>query len=330
MMAMRSKCVSGKTVWWALFCLLSLWGFAVACGDQGPPAGEALSGPVWKDAETDAVLFTIDDVAAFDWENQFFVLELEPALDFLAWMVPHKYQTRELLVEDEDGLIYRGRWVSPISSVAFWGPIYVDMGMSRFFLIGDGYPGFSGMPGDMDERYAPRLHTALERKGVLCQLDPNQVAIWYGLDCVRTNWHQCGDDLRVRAEFFPDTFRVGRDARAHIFFSTYPYERVADIDSLRVEIKLVADQGRYRSDVQIDDIPVEVVAEGIYACRFRPWTPCPGSTPAIESPGTAYISLSVLLCRQTESEAEIVRRLEFPEQTVSVLLPPDLDGPGGE
>lgn len=336
-MALRFHPVSITKSALVLLCLCGLWSPATVCGSQEPAQTEAepVAEPVWRDAETGEVLFTIDDVLAFDWEDQIFVLDLDAALDFLAWMVPHKYLTRELLLEDKEGLIYQGRWVNLISSMAFEGPVYEcvePMGHSQAFRIVGGYPGFT--PGGLtegDEHYAPRLYTALESRGLLCDLDPIRDLGRFNVDCVRTVWYKCDPDLKIRLEFFPDTFSVGHDARAHVFFAGDPCECLPDIDFLRVEIKFVADKGQYRSDVQIDDIPAEkVVSDGIYVCRFRPWTPCPGSKPVIEESGTAYISLSVLLCRRTETEVEIVRRLDFPEQTVSVHVPLATAEAGGE
>lgn len=299
-------------------------------GSQEPAAtgAEPVTGPIWKDAASGELLFTLEDVLAFDWEDQILVLDLDAALDFSAWMVPHKYLSRELLLEDVEGPIYQARWVNLISSVAFGGPVYQCLDpaglvvRSRVFRIFDGYPGLTtGGPAEGDVRYAPRLYQALEDRGLLRDLDPNQDYDGFSIDCVRTGWYTCDPDLKIRVEFFPDTFRVGRDARAHVFFGGDPCDCLPGIDVLCIEIKFVTEEGRFRSDVQIGDILAEkVVPDGIYICRFRPWTPCPGSRPAIREPGTAQVSLSVLLCRRIEAGLEIVHRLDFLEQTVRVQL----------
>jgi len=320
-MALRANSVRAGDALLVLLGVCSLWLSAVGHAGQEPATTEVqpVPGLVWKDAETGKTLFTIDDVLAFDWDDQVFLLDLDAALDFLAWMVPHRYQTRELLVEDEDGLIYRGRWVNRISSMSFFGPVYDCVGMSRHFQINGGYPG-SPVAGavDGDTRYAPRLYTALERRGVLYKRKPYRDYTGLQINRVQTEWRNCGQDLRIRVEFFPDTFRVGGEARAHVFFAGGSDGSAPDIDFLRIEIKFVADWGQYRSDVQIDAIPAKMISDGIYVCRFRPWTPCPGSNPSVEAAGTGYISLSVLLCRQIESGAQIVRRLDFRERSVDV------------
>lgn len=306
------------------FCILScplaprtLW------GGQEEPAGAAQprQGPVWKDAQTQQILFTIEDVVAFDWDDQIFLLDLDAALDFIAWMVPHVYLTRELLIEDEQGLIYRARWVNPFSSMSFEGPVYTALGRTRLFCIDNGYPGFPVGDPSEDARFSPRLRAALESRNVLDDFDPEDVddsafRIQYSL----TTWYVCGQDLKIRVEYFRDVFRSGQDARVHIFF-TGGDQTAPSIDSIAAEIKFVANEGRYRSDVCIDNISPLVIADGIYVCRFQPWTPCPGSVAAVET-GSARISLSILLCRNTELGPEVLSRLDLPEEAVEVRGPP--------
>lgn len=304
------------------FCVLSspltgstLW------GGQKELAGEAqpIPGPVWKDAQTQQVLFTIEDVVAFDWDDQIFLLDLDAALDFVAWMVPHVHLTRELLLEDEEGLIYQARWVNEIASMGFDGPVYGSVWGTRFFRIGNGYPGFAP-GGPNDTRFNPRLHAALERRGVLENLDPNDINdSGFRVQRSLTGWYVCGEDLKVRVEYFPDVFRSGQDARVHIFLAGGD-QTSPSIDSIAVEIKFVANQGRYRSDVRIDDISPLVIAEGVYVCRFQPWTPCPGSVPAVEA-GSGRLSLSILLCRDRNLGPEVLTRLDLPEETVAVHVP---------
>ncbi len=303
------------------FCVLSsplAWG--TLWGGQEEPAGEAkpTQGPVWKDAQTQQVLFTIEDVVAFDWDDQIFLLHLDAALDFIAWMVPHVYQTRELLLEDEQGLIYRARWVNSISSMSFEGPVYNSLGWTRFFCIGNGYPGFPVGDPDEDTRFSPRLRAALEGRNLLEDFDPNDYG-GFRIQWSSTGWYVCGKDLKIRVEYFRDVFWSGQDARVHIFFAGGD-QTAPSIDSMTVEIKFVANQGQYRSDVCIDNISPLVISEGIYVCRFQPWMPCPGSVPAVET-GSGRISLSILVCRNAELGPEVFSRLDLPEEAVDVRVP---------
>lgn len=293
-------------------------------GGQEEPAGQAqpIQGPVWKDAQSGQVLFTIEDVLAFDWDDQIFLLDLDAALDFMAWMVPRVYQTRELLLEDEEGLIYRALWVSWTSSVAFFDiPVYTSFGWTRLFSIGNGYPGLAAPDPNEDTRFNPRLRAALERRQILADFDPNDIdPSGFRIQHSSTGWYVCGADLKIRVEYFPEVFRSGQNARVHIFFAGGDQTELS-IDTIAVEIKFVANQGQYRSDVRVDDISPLVISEGIYVCRFQPWTPCPGSVPIAES-GSGRLSLSILLCRNTASGPKVLRRLDLPEEAVRVYVPP--------
>ncbi len=292
------------------------WGGQESAAGEARPRGHA----IWKDAQSKQVLFTVDDVLAFDWEDQIFLLDLDAALDFIAWMVPHKYQTRELMVEMDGDAIYQARWVNPISSRAFEGPVYASSGWTQFFRIEKGYPGFPTVDPNEDVRFDPRLHVALRDARVLCDLDPNGIDhTAFGIECIQRGWYTWADDLKTRVDYFCDVFRSGQDARVHIFFAAGELAGPS-FDSLAVEIKFVANRGQYRSDIHIDDIPPSVLSDGIHVCRFKPWTPCPGSVPTVES-GSGRISVSVLLCRDTQLGPEVLRRLDLPEELVNVIAP---------
>jgi hypothetical protein len=142
----------------------------------------------------------------------------------------------------------------------------------------------------------------------------------FDIQHISTGWYGCGEDLKIRVEYFPDVFRSGRDARLHIFFAGGDQTGLST-DSIAVEVKFVANQGRYRSDVRIDDLSPLAISEGIYVCRFQPWTPCPGSVRVVET-GEGRVSLSVLLCRNAELGPEVVSRLDLPEEAVNVYVPP--------
>jgi len=273
---------------------------------------------VWMDAETGQILFTVEDIIAFDWDQQVFHLKLDAALDFLAWMVPHKYQYRDLVLKDSQGIIHRGKWVNPISSMGFGGPIYTSLGANPFFLISDRYPlGKAGTTNRKDTRFAAcaRLHTGLKKAGVLHSIDLQRSYVGLAIDRVTLTWHDCDDDLKIRVEYFANTFLIGREARAHIFFSG-GHKILPQIDDIALEIKVTANEGRFRTDVRIEGISTNVITDGIYVCRFRPWKSLPGSLPA--RPGTGHISLSVLLRRTIEGGSETLHRLDFHERDVII------------
>jgi len=286
---------------------------------------------VWVDAETEHILFTVDDIMAFDWDNQVFELKLDAALDFLAWMVPHKYQYRRLLVKDNKGTIYHGQWVNMTSSMSFEGPTYHSMGATTLFHISDGYGG-----GVLDKRdgndalFSEHLYEGLEKVGVLRTiavirksgeikfLDLKKIYTYQVIESVNLGWHDCGKDLKIRVEYFANTFRIGRETRAHIFFAGGD-NFFSQIDDIILEVKFTANEGRFRSDVRIEGISSSVIDEGIYVCRFRPWDPLPGSLSVQH--GTGHISLSVLFRRKIDGGYETIRRLDFPEKDVHIAGP---------
>ena len=286
-------------------------------------------GLIWIDAETEQILFTVDNITAFDWENQVFVLDMDAALDFLAWMVPHKYLYRSLAVKDNEGIIYTGQWVNLISSTILFGPTYQSMGANTYFCICAGYPSFDEQ-NDTDTRFAERLYEGLERAGVLKTLtvvrevegvtflEPIEIYFHQVIDIIYLGWYDCDEDLKIRVEYYVNTFRISEEARAHIFFAGSS-TILPQIDEIALEIKLTGNTGQFRSDVCIQGISPNVIDEGIYICRFEPWTALPGSIPV--RPGTGYISLSILFRKGVEDDYETIRRLDLPERNFSISGP---------
>ena len=118
-----------------------------------------LKGLLWRDSETKEILFKSEDIIAFDWDNQIFLLKTDSILDFLSWIPPHKYQYRSLYVEDANGPIYDAKWVNHISSMGFNGPIFNFT--NPFISIEDGYP--NSIVDKNDIRYNKRLLEGLRK-----------------------------------------------------------------------------------------------------------------------------------------------------------------------
>lgn len=311
------------------------------CSAEEQPKGRAYSsaglgsdypqpGLVWVDAKTQRAFFTVNDIIVFDWNHQVFELKLNAALDFRAWMVKGQY--RDLLVKDNLGTIYRGRWVSPVSSMGFSGPVYHSMGASTVFCICDGYGGAPRPHRSEaeDPRFSNRLYKGLKEAGRLGTianiktvgdtkiLELPETYDHRRIDSINLGWHDCGKGLRIRVEFFADTFRIFEEARAHLFFFA-DGKIVSSINDIVLEIKFTANKGQFRSDIRMEGISPSVITDGIYVCRFRPWTPLPGSLDLDR--GSGRVSLSVLIRRKTEDRFEIIRRLDFCEIRVPVSGP---------
>jgi len=279
-----------------------------AAGQNEKAASPALT---WRDAETREVLFTSDDVISFDWDKQVFLLDRDATHDFLAWIPPHMHQAQSLVVENTRGDIYDAVWVNSISSMAFSGPVYEPLSPNPFFSITNGYP--DGYPRDQDQsmkerdpRFDPRLKKGLERAGVLGSIDLNRK--WVGLLIQTTGhrWKDVGEDMKIRVEYFENTFQRGEKARAHVFFAGGKKTR-KQIDSLTFKITFIANEGTFRSDISKKRVPVSETEDGIYVCKFAPWESVEGSDEKVEL-GSGRVSLSILLQKQNKT----VYRLDFP------------------
>jgi hypothetical protein len=269
----------------------------------------------WKDAETGRVLFTSADIISFDWEKQAILLRRDALLDLMAWAPPHMYQYRRLAVYDQAGLIYNGQWVSGMSSLSFAGPTY-EIG-NPLVLIRDGYPPRPApSQAGADPRLAERLRAGLQKDRRLGKVDPAYDFVGLRIGSADVSWKECGPGLKVRVEFFTDTFELGRKARAHIFFSRDP-KTDTPIDAISCELRFVANDGTFRSDCRLEGISPTVIDDGIYVCRFDPWQPVEGSD-ARPRAWVGRVILAVLLQKAGGDKLMTVHRLDFPEVTVPV------------
>jgi hypothetical protein len=273
---------------------------------------------VWRDAETGRTLFTSNDVVTFDWERQTFLLKLDATLDFLAWVPPHMHQSRRLLVEDEARPIYLAHWVSPMSSMSFSGPIYKPLSPNPLFSIASAYPVRRAWAEEnQDARFDPRLREGLAKAGVLGALDSRTKYGGLVIETVDQEWKQVQDDLKVRIQYFKNTFRLDRMARAHIFFFAGGPKTQGRLGSLALEIKFIANDGTFRSDTRIQDIPTSVLEDGIFVCEWDPWQPTVGSDRNAKR-GVGYVSVTIFFNAKQGDTDNTLYRLEFSESRVPI------------
>ena len=120
---------------------------------------------------------------------------------------------QELQVEDQQGVIYKARYVSDCQfGMAYSGPVYRPE--DPYIVIKNGYP--SGFL-NKDERFSPRLEADLKQLGLLRDLDPTDRFPPSPIGTVSQLWQSANDTTKVRVEYFPATFQVGQKARAHVF-----------------------------------------------------------------------------------------------------------------
>jgi len=275
----------------------------------------------WVDEKTGKVLFTVADIVRFDWERQLFELERTCSMNLGAWLHTHMRQFRGFVVQDADGIIYHGRFYSNVSSVGYGGPaIYSEIGKpSRGFCqIHAGYP---PRRDDDQTRFAPRLLTALQKANVLGEItDEDKVS---PIKTTSTSWVGDRPGINVRVTYFPETFRVGEEARAHVFFSASPGYSLSD-NEWGIAITLTANEGKFRSELSIPRIELDVEAwqgegysKGGYICLFLPWRPASASINTIPKPGPAKITLTVI----AKKDGETVGTWETAPCEVSILPP---------
>ena len=228
-------------------CVLCLAALVPAGCGHGAKGASGQASLVWRDAQTSRVLFTSDDVVAFDWAKQIFLLRPDAAMDFLAWAPPHMQLSRKLVVEDGSGVIYQATWVSPVASMTFTGPVYNPLSPNPFFTITSDYPPpVSPATTQDDARFAPRLRAGLESAGVLKSIDPSKDYLGQKIETTGQTWADVGDDLKVRVDFFTNTFVIGQQTRTHVFFAGGD-KTLKGIDSLALEVDFSSNHGKFWS-----------------------------------------------------------------------------------
>jgi hypothetical protein len=238
-------------------------------------------------------------------------------LDFLAWVPPHKYLSRELTVEDGRGIIYYATWVSDESSITYQRPIYHLSLFNPLLSITNGYPPRpSATKSEDDIRFSPRLKAGLMQSGLLKSIDTTQDFESFKIQRSSTEWKNITSNMKLRFECFKDSFQIGQHARSYIYFAGGNQIK-KDIDSIAVKIKFTANDGRYVSETTISNIPVSVIDAGIYPCKFDPWQPAAGSDTKPNC-GLGFITLSIKLQKKTGNNVATVSRLDFEQQKVLI------------
>ena len=271
---------------------------------------------VWRDAFTKDILFTSNDILSFDWDKQVFHLTGDPA---------SKLKHRELVVEDEDGLIYQACWIHPFSSSGCYEiPEYKPQThLSRqppspFIAIDYGdRRRKNNTERENDPRFDPRLKAGLEKAGVIRSINLDSLQIEVKSSWIGSEPKDVGEDLKVWVKFFKHWIMADRKTHVHIYFWGGEKTR-KQVDYLALDIEFVANNGTFRSDTRIDNIPVDVIEDGVYKCKFSPWQPVEGSDEYPER-GSGLISMTILF----QKDGKNVYRLEIPESRIQVINRPE-------
>lgn len=250
-----------KIEYYACLFFLFLWIVSPMIAEDSIPL-------VWEDAETQQVLFTSNDIMAFDWEKQYLLLTLDATLDFYSWVPPHKWLSRKLDVRDSEGIIYEVRWVSPVSSMGYPGVIYDTYLTNPFIKIENGYPG--SFSEDPDLRFAERLRIGLEKAGRLQSFNPGEDFAEYRIRSQHHTWEDIGAGMKIRVECYENTFSPGRNARAHIFIAS-PIELAVKVDAIETILRFARPNEGIESEPIAYTISSEDIEKGIFVVQFDPY-----------------------------------------------------------
>ncbi|MBL7223638.1 MAG: hypothetical protein ISS72_07285 [Candidatus Brocadiae bacterium] len=272
----------------------------------------------WVDDKTGRVWFTAGDIVRFDWERQFFELKRRPAMAVMANDLRLK---RSFTVRDEEGIIYRGTFMSLVSSSSFRGPTIVTGPVDKsmrppLFRIDAGYPG--RIEGDPDGRRVPRLRAALDRAGVLGAIDTAKPP--KPIERLSSKWSDERGGLRARVELFPETFRIGEKARLHaIVFGRNDAHTTADVVEIHATVE--ANGGKFGCSTHWTLPLKEMLDERVHPTEWKPWGPVFGSEQATARPGPATLRVQVLTRKKTgeTSYSAALATLEVEPMAITIL-----------
>jgi len=252
----------------------------------------------WNVKGTDDVLFALDDIVRFDWERQVVELKREKAVDLMGLQGPHVARGREFQARDAAGVLYEGRVISPSSSIAYDGPTIIHPSFELsppLFEIAAGYPG--ALRENDQRRFHPRLRTALEKAGKLAVISADEKPS--PIVKKGTEWAGDRNRLMVRAEIFPETFRIGAEARAHVFFAPQRKEPLPQDARIEIHSTLTTDGGAFfcttDHSMRDSETSATVFHRGVTVLRWQPWGPVYGAEQSEAKPGPGKIQFKVIL-----------------------------------
>jgi len=266
----------------------------------------------WEDAQTGRVLFGVNDIVRFDWDRQVIELRREKALDAMAHLWPHGQQHRPFVVRDDAGVIYEGRCISGESSIGYDGPTIVvgDWTVAPpLFAVEGSYPGGKQAAGG--PRFAPRLRAALEKVGVLKAIPADEKSV--PIKRLSIPWEGDAKILKVAADVFPETLRLGQKPRVHL--RCLPGVNLPALYTLQAETILTQDDG---FDYTITHM-LSPSLHDVHVLRWNPWGPTPGIHAKTAKAGPARLSVTVIMRQQTDKGIEVVQTVAVPAVEVTIL-----------
>lgn len=281
--------------------------------DTAPIKKAETSNLRWVIKSTGKVLWTVEDIVRFDWDQQIFELKRDKAMDLMSVLIG---QIMNYRVEDADGEIYSGYFYNPISSMSSSGPM-----IYMFAMNGPKPPLYQIHYGPTDTakknmRFDPRLRIDLEKAGVLAKIDPSGVKL---IEVKSLGWTNIGSDLKIWASLFPETLCVGGKARIHLTINA-DEKWAHDIDTIRVEMILLADKDNNVIAQELLRISTNDLKDwrNTFVCKFSQWSD--DSNPAQKlSPGNARLVLKIFTEKQVAEQRIVCGTYHIEGGDVTIL-----------
>jgi hypothetical protein len=281
------------------------------------PLPNADPGLRWIDGKSERTLFTAKDITRFDWQRQVFELTRERAMDLEAVLPPHMGQWREFEVWDGGKLLYRGRFINPESSIGYAGPTIVYQNQKfvpPLLAVQSGYP--TGTNEDQPH-LTGETKAAFERAGVLAKIPEDEKP--QPISRLSTEWVGQRDLVKVRVEVFPETFRLGEFARAHVFFAS-DVNKTLPFEVINIYTTVVGGDGKFFCHTD-HAFPTpkdwsDFWQQGVKVLRWKPWGPVYGAEQAEATPGSAEVKVKVVL---RDRAGKSLAECDLPRQTITLL-----------
>ena len=169
------------------------------------------------------------------------------------------------------------------------GPIFKEDAKPPRFRIDACYP---RRPTAVQLKPSPRLEKALKAAGILGKLDPAKAPP--PIETISSDWAGERDVLKVLANVFPESFRIGRKARLNVRFakgSKFP----ARANTLDVQIVLRSKHDQFFCTLSKSIEARAVLDKGFggYTLAQELWGPVRSAMPARATPGAAELRISV-------------------------------------
>jgi hypothetical protein len=300
------KTALNRFFYWIIFSIVGLFGFAASQPDVTRTANKLR----WQDAETGAILFTMDDIVRVDWERQLLQLKRETAMGLDLYL----HQERKFAVLDAKGMIGTGHFYSPFSSHQYEGLTiwHFDDGVSPPLYALHWQYGES-----RDGLFYHRLLECLKEAHLIGTILPAENP--QPIEAISCHGHSDGNGIGVIAKIFTETFHVGQSALVHITF--YMQSSLPEtIDTVDIHSTLMQDTGYFCTAYHSITSNQMVVEEnsGVFALRWKPWGPVLNSLPTYATPGSATLLLNLTFKQKIANGKTMDYSVTLPAQKITL------------